>query len=109
VLWIWTRIGTHLDPNAFGCPGSGSVFEMRIWIRMQELEIDQNIQINLVSAFQKGFLCTLKFIYHAKIKFFAPRIRISIETNADPQHRRKKTILCQGGSFVRIWYCMVLY
>jgi hypothetical protein len=69
---------------------------MRIRIRMQELEIDQNIQINLVSAFQKGFLCTLKFIYHAKIKFFAPRIRIRIGTNADPQHRRKKDNIMSG-------------
>jgi hypothetical protein len=66
------------DPHSFGCPGSGSVLGMRI--RIQSMEIDQNLQIDLVYAFQKGFftfvgtgmflpITYFKYIFHEKINF----------------------------------------
>ncbi len=86
-LWIRIRIGSAvLDPNPYWECGSGS----------RSMEIDQNLQVNLVSWFCKYVYYSLTRI--GLVPWIQNRIRIRteinswnqirnrMETNADPQH-----------------------
>ncbi len=63
------------DPHSFACPGSGSLLGTR------SMEIDQNLQIDLVSGLSKKllhllrrffdlFITYVKFFYYVKILLF---------------------------------------
>jgi hypothetical protein len=91
--------------HSFSCPGSGSVLgECGTGSGSRSMEIDQILQIDLVSAFKKkafvpSYVCffllsTLEFILHVKIQFFVtlksdqrdPQWFGSLDPDPDPHY-----------------------
>ncbi len=79
-MWILIRIDlVVLDPDPYRECGSGSM----------SMEIDQNLQINLVSCFSKRPvnlrmyvllpISYIKFIFHVKIQLF-----VTLKSDQDP-------------------------
>ncbi len=64
LLHALLSIRIRVDPHSFCHPESGSVLGMRIRIRIQRMEIDQNLRINLVSCLYKRLLYLRSYVFY---------------------------------------------